>query len=85
MAVLADSYVDWSSMGKILLISICAGAGLVTIYSIGLMALSASGYMRTSDGQASERHNVAALIGACLCLVVVVGAAIYGIQVMFDK
>jgi hypothetical protein len=65
MTVLADStsYVDWPSMGKILLISIAAGAGLVTVYSVGLLALSASGYLRgtgahdgkhASEGVASE-------------------------------
>ncbi len=51
MSVLADStsYVDWPSMWKILGISIAAGAGLVTVYSVGLLALSASGYLRGAN------------------------------------
>jgi hypothetical protein len=90
MKVVAASYVDWTSMWKILLISIGAGAGLVTIYSIGLVALSVSGYVRSKDEQAAgeqaaPRHNVAALIGAILCLVLVAALAVYGIHVIFKK
>jgi hypothetical protein len=98
--VLADStsYVDWASMGKILLISIAAGAGLVTIYALGLLALSASGYLRGNtddtaaapahaapDAAVSHRHNILALLAAVLCAAVVVAAAVYGIHVMLAK
>lgn len=85
MVVLADSYVDWASMWKILVISVAAGAGLVTIYSIGLLALSASGYLRGGDEGASTRRNVAALVAAAICLLVVAAGAVYGIRVIFTK
>ena len=85
MVVLADSYVEWSSMWKILVISVAAGAGLVTIYSIGLLALSASGYLRRGDEEASTRRNVAALVAATICLLVVAAGAVYGIRVIFTK
>jgi ABC-type nickel/cobalt efflux system permease component RcnA len=86
MTVLADStYVDWSSMGKILLISIAAGAGLVSVYSLGLLALSASGYVRREDDASQPQRNVLALVAAVICLCVVVAAAIYGIRVIFEK
>ena len=41
----STSYVDWSSMWKILVIGLGAGAGLAVVYSLGLVALSASGYL----------------------------------------
>ncbi len=87
MTVLADSsYVDWPSMWKILLISIGAGAGLVTVYSVGLLALSASGYLPRGEEQAdAPRRNVALLITAVICVAVVVAAAGYGIHVMLEK
>lgn len=88
MTVLADSapYVDWSSMFKILLISIGAGAGLVTVYSVGLLAISASGYLRGADEEgAPHRRNLLALVAAVVCLAIVAGAAIYGIHVMLVK
>ncbi len=85
MVVLADSYVDWASMWKILAISVAAGAGLVMVYSIGLLALSASGYVRRGDHEASGRRNVAALVAAAICLLVVAAGVAYGISVIFDK
>lgn len=84
MTLAGSSYVDWPSMFKILLISVIAGAGLVTVFSLGLLALSASGYVRIGDEQA-PRRNIAALGGAIICLLIVIGAALYGIQIMFDK
>jgi hypothetical protein len=83
-AVLASSYVDWASMGKILLISVVVGAGGVTLYAVGLRALSASGYLHQGD-QPGQQRRVALLLVAVICLVVVVAAAIYGIHVMFAK
>jgi hypothetical protein len=85
MTVLATTYVDWASMWKILVISVLAGAGLVTVYSLGLRALSASGYLRGSDEQPQGRRNALALVGAAGCLLIVVASAIYGIHVIFTK
>ncbi len=86
MTVLADSsYVDWPSLWKILLISIGAGAGLVTVYSVGLLALSVSGYLRRGDEPAPHRRNVLALAAAVICLAIVAAAAAYGIHVMLAK
>lgn len=83
-AAASTQYVDWASMWKILLISIGAGAGLVGVYSIGLLALSVSGYFRSGTEQTATR-NTAALVGAVLCLVVVAAGAIYGIHVILAK
>ncbi len=80
----STQYVDWGSMWKILLISIGAGAGLVTVYSIGLLALSASGYFRPTGEQVAQR-NVVALVGAVVCLVIVAAGAVYGIHIIFNK
>ena len=88
MTVLADSssYVDWTSMWKILLISVGAGAGLVAVYSLGLLALSASGYLRSGDESGpAARHNAVALAAGALCLAIVAAGAVYGIHVIFTK
>jgi hypothetical protein len=84
-AVLASSYVDWASMGKILLISVVVGAGGVTVYAIGLRALSVSGYLHQEGDEPGQPRRVALLVVAVICLVVVVAAAVYGIHVMFAK
>jgi hypothetical protein len=40
MIVTASSYVDWASMWKILVISVIVGAGLATVFAVGLVSLS---------------------------------------------
>ncbi|MGX7678753.1 hypothetical protein ACSMXN_07625 [Jatrophihabitans sp. DSM 45814] len=90
MTVLATgSYVDWGSMGKILLISIIAGAGLVTVYSVGMLALSKSGYVHAIDeGSAAGepvRRNMAALVAAGFCGLIVAAGVAYGIYEIFAK
>jgi hypothetical protein len=81
----SSGYVDWSSMWKILVISILAGAGLASVFSVGLVALSASGYMRGSSDGASVPHRVLPLVVCVLCGLIVVAAAVYGIHVIFTK
>lgn len=44
IGMLASAYVDWKAMGEIVLIGLVGGAGLVGVFSVGLVALSHSGY-----------------------------------------
>jgi hypothetical protein len=81
----STSYVDWSSMWKILVIGLGAGAGLAVVYSLGLVALSASGYLPSGVTGTKPQRNVFALVGAIVCLLVVLAAAAYGISVIFTK
>jgi hypothetical protein len=83
--LIAASYVDWSSMWKILVIGLCAGAGLTLVYSLGLVALSASGYLHSEANGTKPQRNLLALVGALFCLVIVLAAAGYGISVIFSK
>jgi hypothetical protein len=84
MVAASTKYVDWSSMWKILVIGIVAGAGLVAVYSLGLVALSASGYLR-GDGDRPAHRNVLALAAAVVCALVVVAGVAYGIREIFNK
>ena len=81
----STSYVDWSSMWKILVIGLGAGAGLAVVYSLGLVALSASGYLPSGTTGTKPPRNAFALAGAIVCLLVVLAAAAYGISVIFTK
>lgn len=81
--MLASGYVDWSGLGQILGIGLLAGAGLVAVFSFGLVALSLSGYER-GTGSATTR-NPMMLTGALLCFLVVLGGVAYGINVMLAK
>ncbi len=86
--VTAASYVDWGSMWKILVISVIVGAGLATVFAIGLVSLSASGYIHDSEAPQTDavvRHNFAALAVSIVCAVIVILAVIYGIHEIFAK
>jgi hypothetical protein len=81
----SSGYVDWGAMWKILVIGLVAGAGLAAVYSIGLVALSASGYLsKVADG-APARRNVLALVAAAVCLLIVVAGVVYGVHEIFVK
>jgi hypothetical protein len=81
----SSAYVDWSSMWKILVISIVAGAGIVTVFSIGMVALSASGYLRGGAPDSSAERHVLPLAVCVVCGLIVVAAVVYGIHVIFTK
>jgi len=78
----SSSYVDWSAMGEILGIGLLAGAGLVAVFSFGLVFLSHSGYEAGTD---TVRRNPFVLIAAAICFLIVVGGVAYGIDVMLAK
>lgn len=84
MVVIASALIQWDAMVKILLIGIVAGAGLVTVFSFGLVALSASGYIEPADGSATKK-NVLALLVSGLCFLTVIGGALFGIWEIFNK
>jgi hypothetical protein len=71
-------------MGKILLVGIVGAALMVFIYSLGLVCLSWSGYAHTAD-DGDHPRNLLGLILGCLCLLIVVGAAVYGVYIIFNK
>ena len=84
----SSAYINWSSLGTVLLIGILAGAGAVALYSLGLVALSASGYMPSADAQTEGRvvkRNPLALVGGIVCLLGVAGIAVVGILEIFIK
>lgn len=87
MHVLAagGGYVDWSALWKIVVVGLLAGAGLTTVYSLGILLLSRAG---AGDGEATAgaaRPHLVTWVGAVLCFLVVLGGIAYGIDTMLAK
>ncbi len=82
MLLASSQYVDWSAMGEILAIGLLAGAGLVGVFSIGLVFLSHSGFEAGTD---TVRRNPFVLAASVICFLIVVGGVAYGIDVMLAK
>jgi hypothetical protein len=79
----STSYVDWSAMWQILVIGLLAGAGLVAVYSFGLVFVAAAGGLRSTSAPSARR--VLSLVAAAVCFLAVVGGVAYGISVMLTK
>ena len=87
-AASSSSYVDWASMWKILGISIIVGAGLVTVFAVGLVSLSASGYIHDAEAPQTDavaRKNIPALAVSVVCALIVVLAIVYGVHEILAK
>lgn len=82
MLLASSQYVDWSTMGEILGIGLLAGAGLVAVFSVGLVFLSHSGF---EAGTGTVRRNPFVLAASVICFLIVVGGVAYGIDVMLAK
>jgi hypothetical protein len=76
-----DSWIDFTALGKILVVGLLAGAGLPALFAVGLRLLSV-----TTDGSAEgapkQPANPTGLILAGLCFAVIVAAIGYGIYLI---
>jgi hypothetical protein len=81
--LLASSYVDWSALWQILVAGLLGGAGLVAVYSFGLVFVNSAGGLRS--GQPMRGRRLLELIAAAGCFLVVIGGIAYGISVMLTK
>jgi hypothetical protein len=76
-----DSYIDLSALGQVLLASLLIGAGLVAVFSVGLVGLSAY------EGAAGRRRTAAplGLAVAGVCFAVVLGGVGLGLWSILNK
>jgi hypothetical protein len=81
--VLASSYVDWSALWQIFVAGLLGGAGLVAVYSFGLVFVNSAGGLRT--GQPMRARRLLELVAAAICFLIVIGGIAYGISVMLTK
>lgn len=81
-----DKYVDFAALGQALLASIIGGAGIVAIFSVGLVALSErEGAMATGGHSGGRTGNPAWLVVAVLCFALVIAGVALGVYVLLDK
>ena len=81
-----SEYVDTTALLEVLLTSLVGGAGLVTMFAVGLLGLSR---YRPATGDAGEaagvRGSVAGLVLAVTCFAVVLVGVGLGLYVMLAK
>jgi hypothetical protein len=79
----STSYVDWSALWQILVAGLLGGAGLVAVYSFGLVFVNSAGGLRS--GSPVRGRRLVRLIAAAICFLIVIGGIAYGISVMLTK
>jgi hypothetical protein len=73
-------FIDWPLLGRIALVSVAAGVGLVVAFSIGLWALSNS--RKDANGRMTR---MGALVLALLMGAAIVAALIWGLLLIVRK
>ena len=79
MALLAAPLVDWRTIGKIALVSLIGGAGVVILFGMLLLA------NKKANSADSAGRRFAARAAARGCGLVCVGVVVIGIYAMADK
>lgn len=84
MPAIAQNVLDVASLGKVLVASLLAGGGLVAVFALGLVGVSA--YVgETAGGPGGTVRKPLGLLVAVVCFAVVVLGVAYGLYVMLDK
>jgi NADH:ubiquinone oxidoreductase subunit 6 (subunit J) len=79
MAILAEAYINWSALWKIIVAALIGGAGVVVVFGFLLLAV------KRAQGAKSEGGKIANYALGGLCGLLCVGAVVVGIVAMADK
>jgi len=86
--LMATALIDTGSLIKVLMASVLAGAGLVAVFALGIVGLSAyqgqPGNAEPGSGQVATRRQLGLLV-ALTCFAVVIAGVAYGLYVMLNK
>jgi hypothetical protein len=84
MLTFGDPIIDWSAIGKIVVVALIGGCGIVVVYGFLLLGLKYSG---VGDSSATETSTskVAGYAVAGVCAILVVGVIVLGIYAMTQK
>ena len=73
-------HIDWASLGQVAVVSIGVAVGVVTIFTLGVVALS----RRDTDIQRGDNGTLA-LTGALLCFAACAAVVLYGIYLIIPQ
>ncbi len=80
-----SEFIEWGALGQVLVAGLVVGAGIPALVALGLRLLAGTTAERSAGDGASDgtvaigRPTPARLVGAILCLGVVVGAIAFGL------
>ena len=77
-------YIDLAALGKVLIASLIAGVGLVSIFGVGLVGLSEHRGQMSTGSNAGQHGGAVWLALAALCFAVVLVGAALGVYTILD-
>jgi hypothetical protein len=81
-----NSWINLTALWKIVVFGLVAGAGLPAIFAVGMVSLSRGPKTRTAgaDSDAIVGGNVAGMVIAALCFLIVLAAIGWGIYEVYQ-
>jgi hypothetical protein len=84
MLIFGDPIIDWSAIGKIVIVALIGGGGVVVVYGFLLFGLKYAG-VGDSTSTHSERSKAIGYALTAICAILVVGVIVLGIYAMTQK
>ena len=84
MLIFGDPIVDWSAIGKIVIVALIGGGGVVVVYGFLLFGLKFAGAGDTRSTHSESSKAVGYALTA-ICAILVVGVVVLGIYAMTQK
>jgi hypothetical protein len=81
-----DDWINLSALWKIVVFGLIAGAGLPTLFAIGMLALSQGPKARTADADSDVivGGSPVGIAAAAVCFLIVVAAIVWGIYKVYE-
>jgi hypothetical protein len=84
MLIFGDPIVDWSAIGKIVIVALIGGGGVVVVYGFLLFGLKFAGAGDTGSTHSESSKAIGYALTA-ICAILVVGVVVLGIYAMTQK
>jgi hypothetical protein len=84
MLIFGSPIVDWSAIGKIVIVALIGGGGVVVVYGFLLFGLKYAG-LGDSSSTHSESSRAIGYALTAICAILVVGVIVLGIYAMTQK
>jgi hypothetical protein len=84
MLIFGDPIIDWSAIGKIVIVALIGGAGVVVVFGFLLLGLKYAG-VGDSTSTHSEGSKAVGYAVTAICAILVVGVVVLGVYAMTQK
>jgi hypothetical protein len=84
MLTFADPIIDWTAIGKIVVVALIGGCGVVVVYGFLLLGLKYAGVGDSADTHEGTTGVIGYAI-AGICAILVIGVIVLGIYAMTQK